>query len=288
MTFTEDKNMIPQPRYTSDNPRFYTKWLVRTPEVEKWEGIIGRELRRGQEICSFDGRLLQLRCCSIGTPCYSHERLPPRHHWMDYTSNPDQAMAAIEEILNQHGTHERIQEFPLHFGLNTLKSENLPYILYFIARHGTADDLRRLVKLGVPLDYDNGKASGVAMHIAAFDWDLGSLQRLLDAGADVNAKAQSTGWTPLTAATNRVYKLHEGHCDRINPDLAAPVIRLILDRGVDITMADGEELTPAEYAKKGKRPDLAEIIRLSPQTPATGISPQGALGGARAAILKFG
>jgi len=85
---------------------------------------------------------------------------------------------------------------------------------------------------------------------AAFYGSLNKVDELLRAGADINHKRRSHGWTPLTSAIfNRAGK---------------EMIKLLLDRGADVNAKDGHGYTPllTICTKKPDIPEIVEIVQL--------------------------
>jgi hypothetical protein len=79
---------------------------------------------------------------------------------------------------------------------------------------------------------------------AAFRGDLGEVRRLLDKGADVNAKS-GIGWTPLHAAA------FCGHLD---------VVKFLVERGADIDAKDINGETPLDLARREKYQDVVDFL----------------------------
>jgi hypothetical protein len=87
-----------------------------------------------------------------------------------------------------------------------------------------------------PLDLD--------LHYAVRDGDLKEVRKLLDKGADVNAR-DKYGWTPLHEAASY------GHLD---------IVKLLVERGADVNARDKDGRTPLDLAKRMKPWDIADFL----------------------------
>ena len=97
--------------------------------------------------------------------------------------------------------------------------------------------------------YDNGahlnipgSAQRTPLHSAAWNGDLEMVQVLLDYKADINART-IYGWTPLHEASQ--YFSPGQNVSRL-PDVA----RLLLERGTDVNVLDGDNKTPLHVAAR--------------------------------------
>lgn len=96
---------------------------------------------------------------------------------------------------------------------------------------------------------DEGERKGV-VHNFAVDGDAGSLRRYLvdHPDADINAKDEY-GYTLLHLASDR------GHTE---------IVKLLLERGVDTTIKDPDDLTAKELAEVAEKNDIIEMLKEVP------------------------
>lgn len=83
------------------------------------------------------------------------------------------------------------------------------------------------------------------LHIAAENGRTEAVRVLLDAGADVDIRDATWGWTPLMLASNR------GNTD---------LVRLLLARGADVTL-QGSDGTALHLAEVKHRDEVVRILR---------------------------
>ncbi|GAG42569.1 unnamed protein product, partial [marine sediment metagenome] len=124
------------------------------------------------------------------------------------------------------------------------KTEPVNEELHHAAAQGDVNLIDILISRGVDI---NGKASGSAftpLHVAAFGGRVASAERLLENGADCNARDDG-GLTPLHIAA------HQGEND---------FVRLLLANGADIRAKSNSNLTPQKYAILGSHYDTAALL----------------------------
>ncbi len=91
------------------------------------------------------------------------------------------------------------------------------------------------------------------LHQAAF-WKIPeTMQALIDGGAEVNSKTEEGGYTPLIFLIFR-YKTLKPEKDR------AKGLRILLDSGADINLADDTGMTPLLIAAIQDRTDLIKLL----------------------------
>lgn len=104
--------------------------------------------------------------------------------------------------------------------------------LHYAAMNNDTDTIRARLAAGVPIDLPEQRARYTPLHFAVDTGALDAATALLDAGADIEARADR-GITPLHLAVSRW---------RQRPDGA--LIKLLLDRGADTTAEDMHGWTP--------------------------------------------
>ncbi|SFO06513.1 ankyrin repeat domain-containing protein [Amycolatopsis rubida] len=122
--------------------------------------------------------------------------------------------------------------------------------LHYAAKANDVDTLRRRLDAGVAVDLVEQRARWTPLFFAVDNGAVDAAEALLDAGADIEARADRE-ITPLHLAVNRW---------RQSPDGA--MIRLLLDRGADKASADMHGWTPGDRAKGqfGFPDDLKELL----------------------------
>jgi uncharacterized protein len=118
--------------------------------------------------------------------------------------------------------------------------------LHFAAFFGHAGAVELLLDHGAEVDaLGRGWMTGTALHSAVSRKRSGIARRLLEAGANPNAR-QSAGWTPLHSAAN-------------NGDLAS--LDLLLDAGADPSATNDEGRSVLELAEdRGDAPTTERIV----------------------------
>jgi len=101
----------------------------------------------------------------------------------------------------------------------------------------------------VNLKSKDGKLDNTALHAAIAGNHIHIVRLLLNAGADIDAQCEGVrrrGFTPLHAAA---------YFNRLE------IAKLLIERGADPRIANGESLTPYEYAARRGHAEIAELIR---------------------------
>ncbi|MDX3187764.1 ankyrin repeat domain-containing protein [Streptomyces sp. MN03-5084-2B] len=122
--------------------------------------------------------------------------------------------------------------------------------LHYAAMNNDPDTIRQRLAAGVPVDLSEQRAHYTPLHFAVDNGAVEAAAALLDAGADIEARADRD-ITPLHLAVNRW---------RQSPDGA--MIKLLLDRGADKTAGDLHGWTPHDRSKGqfGFPEDLQELL----------------------------
>lgn len=124
---------------------------------------------------------------------------------------------------------------------------------------------RRKVARFLPERYLNAdtpearKVKGVALCWAAGQGDVALVQRLLDAGADINAMSDDKQ-TPLVCAMERRVWEESHTTDDGAPRRYLAVMRLLLSRGADVTAKDRDGNTAASLARLFHDKDVLELL----------------------------
>ena len=123
--------------------------------------------------------------------------------------------------------------------------------LHYAARDNDVDQVRARLAAGVDVNLTERAAACSPLHFAVDNGGVETAEVLLDAGADIEARARR-GLTPLHLAVER---------RRQRPDGA--VIKLLVERGADKTARDVLGLTPADKAEAQRKfpTVLREILR---------------------------
>jgi ankyrin repeat protein len=122
--------------------------------------------------------------------------------------------------------------------------------LHYAAMNNDPDTIRDRLAAGVPVDLSEQRARYTPLHFAVDNGALEAAIALLDAGADIEARADRD-ITPLHLAVSRW---------RQSPDGA--MIKLLLLRGADKTAGDMHGWTPHDRSKGqfGFPADLQELL----------------------------
>jgi ankyrin repeat protein len=109
--------------------------------------------------------------------------------------------------------------------------------LHYAARDNDVDTIRQRLAAGVAVDLAERRDRFTALHFAVDNGAVDAAVALLDAGADIEARA-NRDVTPLHIAVNRW---------RQSPDGA--IIKLLVDHGADKNAGDMHGWTPLERSK---------------------------------------
>lgn len=162
-----------------------------------------------------------------------------------------------------------------------LVAHGVPLDIFAAAAVGNMDALNRALGTGATAVSRVAYDGWTALHLAAFFGHLDAAERLLEAGADLNAvSTNSLGNTPLHAA------VAGGHVDvslmliarggDVNAKdtgghtpfhIAAeagyvPVVRALLERGADAHIVDAEDRTPLARAAAKNHAEVVDLINL--------------------------
>lgn len=122
--------------------------------------------------------------------------------------------------------------------------------LHYAAMNDDAETVRQHLAAGVPVDLVERRAHYTPLHFAADNGAVSAATVLLDAGADIEARADREV-TPLHIAVSRWRKSPDGQ-----------LIKLLLARGADKKSSDMHGWTPLERSQGqfGFPDDLRELL----------------------------
>ena len=90
------------------------------------------------------------------------------------------------------------------------------------------------------------KAPDIPLWKAAIKGDIEAVKKHLDAGADVNAKDDQFGGTPLHHVTVKGHK---------------EIVELLIAQGADVNVLDGGGYTPLDWAIEDNHTEIADLLR---------------------------
>ena len=89
------------------------------------------------------------------------------------------------------------------------------------------------------------KAPDIPLWKAAIKGDIEAVKKHLDAGADVNAKDDQFGGTPLHHVTVKGHK---------------EIVELLIAKGADVNVLDGGGYTPLDRAGLSKQTEITDLL----------------------------
>ena len=107
--------------------------------------------------------------------------------------------------------------------------------LHYAARDGDVEEIESRLDAGVDVNLVD-KHQYIPLHFAADNGRVDAVAALLDAGADIHARTKLNR-APLHLAVERWRQCPDGS-----------LIRLLIDRGADLSATEGRERTPADVA----------------------------------------
>ena len=97
-----------------------------------------------------------------------------------------------------------------------------------------------------PPEPPTAKAPDIPLWKAAIKGDIEAVKKHLAAGADVNAKDDQFGGTPLHHVTVKGHK---------------EIVELLIAKGADVNVLDGGGYTPLDRAIKKNHTEIADLLR---------------------------
>lgn len=120
------------------------------------------------------------------------------------------------------------------------------YLLESAIECSNTEMVHGLLEQGVDLTVQDYRRQ-TPLHISCHNGDIELSRRLLDMGADIEARERS-GYTPLSVVVND------------NPDMAIQNITLLLERGADTEARDAYGCTPLVLAVQRNRPEMVKVL----------------------------
>lgn len=103
---------------------------------------------------------------------------------------------------------------------------------------------KRLIEAGANLNLFDKAMGYTALMWACTRGDLEAAKLLMQAGADVNARSAEFGWTAMLCAAG----------------VSLPVVQLLLEAGVDPSVAKNDGTTAVAVAERAKNPEIAAVL----------------------------
>jgi ankyrin repeat protein len=124
--------------------------------------------------------------------------------------------------------------------------------LHRAAESGDVEEIRALLKEGLPINAFDGDLSRTPLHYAAIGGHIDAVRCLIDAGADVNAhEEEKIGETPLGAvAANCTFEM----------------AKTLIDAGADPTIEGWMTLTALDRSAERKPPEGKRVHKLLVET----------------------
>jgi len=111
------------------------------------------------------------------------------------------------------------------------------------ARQGNAEELRKMIEAGMPVNLADHKGQSLLM-LASYNGNEETTRMLLDAGADTDQK-NDRGQTPLGGVAFKGYN---------------SIAKLLIDYGADVHANNGGGMTPLHYAAMFGRHEVAQTL----------------------------
>lgn len=158
-------------------------------------------------------------------------------HYAAAAGNLEMVNLLLENPHCIHAAHQTQEEFELEVVAQVNAKNKDSYTpLHIAAERGRLHIVERLIKAGADIDANAGGWDlGTPLHFAALNGHQLVVQALLDAGAAVNAKTKSKS-TPLHFASLRNHE---------------KVVELLLNAGADVNAHDIEHKTPLDKSESG-------------------------------------
>lgn len=122
-------------------------------------------------------------------------------------------------------------------------------LLLSAAQKNDTNRIETLIAAGVPHSHANAIGQ-TALHVTCIWGNVGSVEVLIGAGANVNAANKIMGTTPLHTAM---------HSHKISDDIKYTLVGLLLDAGADAGIEDFNKKAPIDYLE----PDNAHFASLN-------------------------
>lgn len=127
----------------------------------------------------------------------------------------------------------------------TPSAQTDPQSLHAVVTKGDFDNARKLIEQGADVEAKDPGTGASVLHYAVMRGNPEILQLLLGRGVDVNSRTKN-GTTPLHTAV--LYNRYE-------------VAELLINRGADVDAKSASGATPLALASAAKRREIAELLR---------------------------